>query len=211
MIVRRGAALLAALLVALAGCGSLASSPSGPPTVAPDSGEQDQEPVNAARHCGVERWTVKTGSDADVSAINLTATPTATTIPALTALPAPNPIPLQHRVKPTEATVYQVHAVLEEVKMEADSDYHLVLSDAGRTMIAEIAAPSCTAADPLKPGITAARREMDARYHVGPTFQRVNRTVTVTGVGFFDFLHGQSGVAGNGIELHPVLLIVFGQ
>jgi len=27
----------------------------------------------------------------------------------------------------------------------------------------------------------------------------------VTGVAFFDFLHGQTGVAPNGIELDPVL------
>jgi hypothetical protein len=27
----------------------------------------------------------------------------------------------------------------------------------------------------------------------------------VTGVGFFDAMHGQAGVAPNGIELHPVL------
>jgi hypothetical protein len=27
----------------------------------------------------------------------------------------------------------------------------------------------------------------------------------VTGVAFFDFLHGQTGVAPNGIKLHPVL------
>ena len=33
--------------------------------------------------------------------------------------------------------------------------------------------------------------------------------VTVTGVRFFDFLHGQTGVAPNGIELHPVLDIQF--
>jgi len=31
----------------------------------------------------------------------------------------------------------------------------------------------------------------------------------VTGVGMFDFLHGQTGVAPNGIELHPILDIVF--
>jgi hypothetical protein len=30
-------------------------------------------------------------------------------------------------------------------------------------------------------------------------------TATVTGVGFFDIIHGQTGVAPNGIELHPVL------
>jgi hypothetical protein len=29
-------------------------------------------------------------------------------------------------------------------------------------------------------------------------------------VGFFDFLHGQTGVAPNGIELHAVLDIQFG-
>jgi len=34
--------------------------------------------------------------------------------------------------------------------------------------------------------------------------------VTITGVGFFDFLHGQTGVAPNGIELHAVLDIQFG-
>jgi hypothetical protein len=30
-------------------------------------------------------------------------------------------------------------------------------------------------------------------------------TATVTGVGFFDILHGQPGLAPNGIELHSVL------
>ncbi len=33
---------------------------------------------------------------------------------------------------------------------------------------------------------------------------RLCRAVVV-GVAFFDFLHGQSGVAPNGIELHPIL------
>ena len=35
----------------------------------------------------------------------------------------------------------------------------------------------------------------------------VNDHVIVTGVGFFDKIHGQTGVAPNGIELHPVLSI----
>ena len=33
--------------------------------------------------------------------------------------------------------------------------------------------------------------------------------IRVTGVGFFDYLHGQRGVAPNGIELHPVLDVEF--
>ncbi len=32
----------------------------------------------------------------------------------------------------------------------------------------------------------------------------------MTGTGFFDFLHGQTGVAPNGIELHSVLDLQFG-
>ena len=31
--------------------------------------------------------------------------------------------------------------------------------------------------------------------------------MVITGVGFFDFLHGQTGVAPNAIELHPVLAV----
>jgi hypothetical protein len=33
--------------------------------------------------------------------------------------------------------------------------------------------------------------------------------VKVTGVGFFDRVHGQNGVAPNGVELHPLLNIEF--
>lgn len=39
--------------------------------------------------------------------------------------------------------------------------------------------------------------------------QKLRRVVTVTGVGFFDPIHGQTGVAPNGIELHPLLSIDF--
>jgi len=38
---------------------------------------------------------------------------------------------------------------------------------------------------------------------------RGNVEVDVTGVGFFDFAHGQTGLAPNCIELHPVLALEF--
>jgi hypothetical protein len=41
-------------------------------------------------------------------------------------------------------------------------------------------------------------------------FTYVSVPVTVTGVGFFDYQHGQDGVAPNAIELHPVLSVTFG-
>src|SRR5262249_43728400 len=40
------------------------------------------------------------------------------------------------------------------------------------------------------------------------SFKNLIGSITLTGVGFFDLLHGQSGVAPNGIELHPVLSVV---
>jgi hypothetical protein len=39
-----------------------------------------------------------------------------------------------------------------------------------------------------------------ARSHV-----RLCRRAKITGVAFFDFKHGQTGVAANAIELHPIL------
>jgi hypothetical protein len=37
------------------------------------------------------------------------------------------------------------------------------------------------------------------------SFTKLKGRATIRGIGFFDFLHGQTGVAPNGIELHPVL------
>lgn len=180
---------------------------------APD--QEETEPVihNAASttgSCGVERWSVKTGTDADAGKISLQST-TSTTIASLVAIPAPSNLPDNNRVSPTETTVYQVRATLKEFKLEADSDYHLVLTDSsGNTMIAEIPDPACVGAgSPLLTSIEKARSEFDAKYTATGTFHTVNVPVTVTGVGFFDFLHGQTGVAPNGIELHAVLDIQF--
>ena len=78
-------------------------------------------------------------------------------------------------------------------------------------MIAEIPDPACVGCrQPAATGITKARNEFDAKYTPTSSFQTANVPITVTGVGFFDFLHGQTGVAPNGIELHAVLDIQFG-
>lgn len=160
--------------------------------------------------CGVERWSVKTGMDPDARLVNQrTATPT--NIIQMRALPAPAQPPLNARVKPVETTVWSLDALLVRYKVEADSDYHLVLSDTGgRTMIAEIPSPNCVGSSPFMPAMRAVRSAFTTAFHPGPSFQRVTIKVHVTGVGFFDFRHGQSGVAPNAIELHPVLSIRWG-
>jgi hypothetical protein len=182
----------------------------------PSGDEEEREatvphPGATTASCGVERWSVKTGTDADVSKINLSST-TSTSIAFLAGLAAPGTLPANNRISPTETTVFRLQDTLVEYKLESDSDYHLVLSDGnGHTMIAEIPDPPCVGSgSPLASGITNARNEFNAKFTPTGSFQTANIPVTVTGVGFFDFLHGQTGVAPNGIELHAVLDVQFG-
>jgi hypothetical protein len=160
--------------------------------------------------CGVERWSVKTGTDPDAGLVNLNSS-TSTTIASMRAIPAPSPIPSNNRVAPTETTQWVINATLTEYKLESDSDYHLVLSDAsGNTMIVEIPSPTCVGAgSPFLSGIQNARAEFNAKFTATTSFQTANIPVQIKGVGMFDFLHGQTGVAPNGIELHPVLDVIF--
>jgi hypothetical protein len=147
-----------------------------------------QHPASGSA-CGVERWTVKTLQDRS------TPLPVrAVTIAYLVSRPAPHPLPVTRL--PFEHHVFRVTAAVTLDRPEADSDLHLVLSDGTHTMIAESPSPSCTTgATPLR------RRQMaQARAKVSLCSKAI-----VTGVAFFDFKHGQTGVAPNAIELHPVL------
>jgi hypothetical protein len=140
--------------------------------------------------CGVERWAVKTLQDRPRL---LPVRPT--TIAALAALPPPSHLPSTRL--PLERHVYQVTATVTLVRPEADDDFHLVLRDgSGHHMIAETPLPSCTT------GATSLRRRQMARAR---RVVRLCQRATVTGVLFFDFQHGQTGVAPNAIELHPLL------
>lgn len=167
-------------------------------------------PTTLFAQCGVERWSVKTGTDPDAGLVDLNSA-TNTTIANLRSPAAPNPIPANNRVSPWETTQWALNATLTLYKLESDSDYHLVLQDAnGLTMIVEIPSPSCVGAgSPFLPGITNARNEFNARFTATTSFQTANIPVQIKGVGMFDFLHGQTGVAPNGIELHPVLDVIF--
>ncbi|MCA1829124.1 MAG: hypothetical protein LC689_19545 [Myxococcales bacterium] len=160
--------------------------------------------------CGIERWLIKTASDANAASISTR--PAAGTIALLTSYPAQNGNDFD-RIQPTELTVYQLSDVsLLQYRLETDGDYHLVLSDGTRTMIVEIPDPGCVAStSPLSGAIANARAQFDAKHGpVQPTPTTTGETVTVTGVAFFDDFHSQTGVAQNAIELHPVLSICFG-
>ena len=164
--------------------------------------------------CGTERWAVKTGTDSLVGLVDLN-NPVRTTVNALRSIPAPpvlnpNP-PYDPRFVPTETTVFVVNGIMTFYKLEDDVDYHIVLQDTvGNTMITEIPSPACDGSTgPFDAAVAAVRAKFDARFTATSTFQNANVPVQMKGVGFFDFLHGQTGVAPNGIELHPLLDISF--
>ncbi|GAA0718190.1 hypothetical protein [Dokdonella soli] len=184
-----------------------------PANVMPDTVEHEAlmaTPSASSGSCGVERWSVKTGTDPDAGLVNLNS-PVIQTISYLRSQPAPATLPANSRVQPTESTLFVIDATLTEYKLENDSDYHLVVRDAsGNTMITEIPDPACVGTgSPFASYITTARQQFDAKYTTTTSFQTANIPVQITGVGFFDFQHGQTGVAPNGIELHPILDIRF--
>ena len=157
--------------------------------------------------CGVERWPVKTLQDGRASEVNFR--PQGTTVEALRE--RPRPLSLGARTRGVETTTYRVRARLVEMKREKDSDVHLVIAalrNRRHTMIVEFPSSGCT-----RRASTSARRKMAAARRAlatacgaaGGSFVRLTGTATVTGVGFFDFEHGQRGVAPNAIELHPVV------
>jgi hypothetical protein len=145
--------------------------------------------TGASGACGVERWKVKTLQDRPHLL-----PPRKTTIHYLISRPAPSSLP-DTRL-PFERHIFTVVAAVVLVRPEDDSDLHLVLQQGGNHLIAEGPAPYCDSrATPVR------RRQMRvARNHV-----RLCARARVTGVAFFDYDHGQAGVAPNAIELHPIL------
>ena len=170
--------------------------------------------------CGYVRWATKTGTDKLAAKVDLH--PKTTTIAALLAFRSPLPKVSGNKPGPNvgryagtaEMQAFTLSATLTEFAGQHDSDIHLVLADSAKhTLIVEIPAPACVKGGPFAAGIVNARKAFLAKYPRPPVypapFAQTSQPVTVTGVGFFDYVHGQSGVAGNGVELHPLLSIVF--
>ena len=77
-------------------------------------------------------------------------------------------------------------------------------------MLTEIPDPACgKSSSPFSSLIHNARTGIDARFTATTCFKTANIAVCLSGVGFFDYRRGQTGVAPNAIELHPVLDVVF--
>jgi len=156
--------------------------------------------------CGVERHEVKDLLDGFLPGAAVDSS-----VSQLRALPVP--ADAEAGRTPPERVVYRIQALALADKVEADSDVHLAIADPAepsRTMIAELPAASCLAGSTEAPELEAARADLVAALggpSTGSSYHGLSPSpcVTLTGVAFFDRIHGQRGVAPNGIELHPLL------
>jgi hypothetical protein len=196
-----------------------------------------KSPAAAGPACGgTERWNVKVANDPDSSAIDLN--PSSAEIAALNQI-SPGPVDQGGRMA-IEKKVFTVKGFLAYFKDEADGDYHVVLTDqsgqftrgktppSGHSMVVEFPDPNCfsgksgagSSTSRLGQAIAEARAEFEDKTNGmdGTSIKPASIPVTVTGVAFFDFDHGQTGrstphtgVDGQGkvIELHPVTAISF--
>jgi hypothetical protein len=159
--------------------------------------------------CPVERAPVKNATDAQASQVGFSSIPT--TIASLHSIPTPSrPLPHDGRIAPAETTIHSVLATLVAYRLTPQGEIHLILSDEERrTIIATIPSPMCAAGSRFLSEITIARSTFDRRYVATDAFTEVRRAVEVQGVGFFDFLQSQRGLAPNGLSLYPVTVVDF--
>lgn len=175
----------------------------------PSPAEPSGEPRGEER-CGTERWAVKTLADPSAKDIDFKKI-YRSSVNQLRALPVPGGKTGRNdpRERPDEFRVFQVNAELVSAKSEEDSDIHLVIADPSNksnTMIVELPSDGCTGTIQKKQMQSARKSFLRACGSVGSSrFTDLSGKATIRGVAFFDVIHGQRGVAPNGIEIHPVL------
>lgn len=175
--------------------------------VAPGAAAADA--IDRAASCGEWRWPVKTLSDPRRFDVDLTSRDV--TVERLRSLDPPSSLtPRTRRVGPVEERVYRIEAQVVAGKIQEDSDIHLVIAirrHLKKTMIVEFPDPACVESPFKRTRMRAARRSILRRCGrlSRAAFTDLRGRVTLRGVGFWDEIHGQTGVAPNGIELHPVL------
>ncbi|HEV2262136.1 MAG TPA: hypothetical protein VGR69_07625 [Candidatus Rubrimentiphilum sp.] len=173
--------------------------------------------LNPLTHCGTERWHIKTLDDAD--AVKIKAPPQVASVHQMRALPVPSGFDKNNdtsRYVPVEETEYTVSAILVGFKEESDRDLHIVLADPSSpadTMIGEVPDPQCStvAASGHATQIAKVRNAFIKCFGTPPVGSLMKFSgkmiAQLTGVGFFDVLHGQTGVAPNGLEIHPIVKV----
>jgi len=192
-------------------CPCLKSGQSGngnAPAVAP--------PVPASatkKRCSRYRGRVKTLTDkGPEGASSVSFAPMDSTVSALLGLQPSTPVTRDTGGLPRmagERVTYRIPVQLRSMSLKKDRDIHLDVADpndANKKMVVEFVHADCTAgADRGRRLMRSARKALrNACGKARKKNRKLKGTATITGVAFFDFVHGKLG-APNGIELHPVL------
>ncbi len=193
------------------------AEPTTPPAEEESHAFMAVEPGICGVHCGTERWRVKTLSGTGAQGVDFT--PQSRTVKQLSAATTPASLSNTQRDTAIEKQTVRVRGVLIGYKREPDKDFHIVLADRNDpeiTMIVEI--PDADACSFACSSAHAAEFRMARAVFLGgikdhkatKCFRLMAEDdveITITGVPMFDRMHGQHGVAENGIELHPVLKV----
>lgn len=163
------------------------------------------ETLNKDAHQGAVRWETKVLADDEAHDINFI--PQKTTLHDLVNSKTEKSVDGKPR-QPIEKKTYTIECRIAHFLYEDDGDVHLVLCFGKDTMIGEIPLAYFPEAEEsgFKKKFINARKQFhkvvdnDKFYYM--------KTLLVTGVGFVDFAHGQTGHAPNNLELHPILSIV---
>ena len=164
--------------------------------------------------CVHSRWPAKVLGDGTV----ISSKPVDATLTQLRAMPRPDGVDGFNAPRvPQERQVYRVRALLLRFALASDGDVHLAIAeprDPGVTMVAEIPDPDRMngALPRYRAEVARTRRDFIAAFGtpVRGTWHQIRRQVVLSGPIFFDFVDqvgGETGVAPNGIEIHPVLSI----
>ena len=150
--------------------------------------------------CGYQRWPVKIWADDDAAKVDTT--PVLVTVAELARIPRPQTsFPQRARIPGVELQTFLLRArFIEARSQDDDSDIHIVVRDLEvdqATLVTEIPHPECTADERLKRVFAEARQALR-------TVPR-DAVIEIVGLGFFDYEHGQRGMAPNSLEIHPVL------
>jgi hypothetical protein len=172
-------------------------------------GEEDGERVNGALCGGTERWGQKVLIDTATRSINWT--PDTITVSQFDTLATYPPNSYAPRTAPIEFRTFSIHCHIIQQRAETDSDFHLIMYDGANTGIAEIPDPVCAQASTSKwvNNYIEARNFANKYIGTGTNYNVNIGTVIITGVAFVDPPHGQTGVAPNNLELHPVTNLIF--
>jgi hypothetical protein len=105
----------------------------------------------------------------------------------------------EHERSDFERQLLRVTARVRFTKFEPDGDLHIVLEDAGRRMVVESPSVFCTRNSRFRTTLRIAR--------VAAEKLRPGQTVTIEGPAFYDFFHGQLGMAASCVEIHPIMAV----